>query len=94
MSVARDPNGNECCLRVDASGSLLTAAGAMTAQQRQEQADACLIYGEMRMFAVPPDPPWVEANGQKVTVRGKTHTIPKVGHMYVYLPDESVSGHA
>lgn len=90
MAVAKDPNGNECCLRVDANGSLLTFTGTRSAQEAQQVAQDQLLYGEMRMFGVDPGTPWMKADGQHVTARGKKQTLPDVKYYYVYLPDVSV----
>lgn len=87
MSVAKDPNGNECCLRVDANGSLLTFTGTRSAQEMQQDAMAALLFGEMRLFGVDPGKPWVEADGKQVTARGKKYTLPRREYMYVYLPE-------
>lgn len=86
MAIAKDPNGNECCLRVDANGSLYTFTGTRSAQDREADAQAALIFGEMRLFGVDPGTPWVEADGRKVTARGKQYTLPRREYMYVYLP--------
>ena len=53
MSVARDPSGNEVCLRVDAACSLYTAAGA-------------LLMGTMQQSLFSPGDEWIQVNGQTV----------------------------
>lgn len=85
MSIARDPSGNECALKVTAAGSLYTAAGTLLSADDAAPSD--LIYGEMRMFGVDPGYPWIMADGRAVTSRGKQHTLPRSNHMYVYLPE-------
>lgn len=85
MSVARDPDGNECCLLVDASGALIMAGGAAASSQAADQP-----IGAMQQSLFPPGEGWIPVNGQTVDPNQYPEFAAKMREAHITrLPDMS-----
>jgi hypothetical protein len=75
-AIARTASGIEGALLIDINGALVTSSS--------------LLFGEMRMFLVPPGEGWVRLDGAKVErdrhpkLYEHVKELPKIEHMWVY----------